>query len=108
MKKQISRISLHQTAKILSIVLFVFIAIVAIPVGVFLLFSEDRSLAFPFFLAPFIYAAFNYLFWVIWGWMYNLLAKHFGGIEFELRDERLENLAPADHSISDHSISRTE
>lgn len=53
MKKQIAHISLHQNAKVLSILLFIVLAVVSIPFGMYLLLFEDRSTAAPFFLSPF-------------------------------------------------------
>lgn len=87
MKKQIAHVSLHQTAKVLSILLFIVLAVVSIPFGIYLLLFEDRTTAAPFFFIPFLYALFNYLFWFVYGWLYNLVAKHFGGIEFDLKDK---------------------
>jgi amino acid transporter len=87
MKKQIAHFSLHQTAKILCLVPFVITAVFAIPMGIFTFFSGDKESAFQLFLMPFLIAAFSYVGYVLWGWLYNLLAKRFGGIEFELTDK---------------------
>lgn len=86
MKKQITHISLHQTAKILTILTFIVTAVFAIPFGIFLLFQEDRLAAVPVFFVPFLYALFSYIFWVVYGWLYNLVAKHFGGVEFTVKE----------------------
>lgn len=86
MKKQISRIALRQTAKVIAILVFILMAIISIPIGIYLLFTPERLSAISFFILPFIYALLAYIFWVVWGWFYNLIAKRTGGIEFDLKD----------------------
>ena len=90
MKKQISHISLHQTAKVIATMLFIISAIVLIPMGIYTLFTPDRTGAVFFLLFPFIYFILSYITWFLWGWLYNIVASHFGGIEFDLTDEKDE------------------
>lgn len=86
MKKQIVNISLAQTAKIMALLLFTFMAIICFPMAIVALFSHDATTAFALMLAPFFYLVFSYIVWLIYGWFYNLLSDKLGGIEFELRD----------------------
>ena len=89
MKKQILRISPLQTAKVLAALWFVItlplILLMAIPMLAMPgpkppLFS-GLMLAMPFF-----YAFFGFLFTLFGAWVYNLLAKQLGGIEFTLQE----------------------
>lgn len=87
MKKQITHISLHQTAKVLAIMIFIFSAVFLIPMGIISLFTPDRQAAAVLFILPFIYFAVSYVTWYIWGWLYNLVASHFGGIEYDVTNK---------------------
>ncbi len=89
MKKQLLRVSPLQTAKVLAALWFVItlplILLMAIPMmampGPTPPFFGGFMLAMPFF-----YALFGFLFTLFGAWVYNLLAKRIGGIEFTLQD----------------------
>lgn len=87
MKKEIRRFSLHQTAKVFAFVYFILSAIFLIPLGIVTLFSKEHAGALFLFLAPFVYLIVGYLAWILLGAVYNLVAKYFGGIEFETVDK---------------------
>lgn len=89
MKKQIRRISLMQTAKVIAALSF----LVSLP---FLLLMAVQMVAMPsrrppFFggfmlILPFFYAFFGFLVTLFGAWVYNLLAKRIGGVEFTVDD----------------------
>lgn len=92
MKRQIVRFSPHQNAKVLAILMALFTLVVFLP---FLLFSfaampsttpEGKPLHFPylmFLVMPLVYLVLTYIFAAIGCAIYNWLAKHVGGIEFQ-------------------------
>lgn len=100
MKKQISHISVHQTAKIFALLSFL-MGIVGLIFTLFMgwLGYNHRLVQVPegsevsldtmgplLFLLPFIYLVLGYLVWLLVGFIYNIVAKYFGGIEFDLTD----------------------
>ncbi len=87
MKKEIRRFSLHQTAKVFAFVYFILAALIMIPLGIITLFTNEHAGALFMFLAPFFYLVIGYLGWLLMGAVYNLVAKYFGGIEFETVDK---------------------
>lgn len=84
MKKQITNISPLQTAKVFAFLYF----IITIPFVVLMAISFSMSPAsnnFPIamvFVMPFAYALFGFIFTIFGAWIYNLVAKRVGGIEF--------------------------
>ena len=84
MKKQISSFSIHQTSKVIAIIYFVFIAIFAIPWGIYLLFAGVGSDSLFIFLLPFLYMLLGYIGMAVFAFVYNLVAGTFGGIEFTI------------------------
>jgi hypothetical protein len=87
MKKQITQISIHQTAKVFAILYFVIIAIITVPTGIYYAFYlSDMMNAAAMFLAPFFGLILNYILSAIICALYNLIAKAFGGIEITFTD----------------------
>lgn len=100
MKTQISRISVHQTAKVFAILSF-FMGLVGLIVTLVLgalakkhgavsvtdgsQYSAD-SMGIYILLLPFVYLVLSYLVWLLVGFIYNVIANQFGGIEFDLTD----------------------
>ena len=85
MKKQITSLSPHQSAKVIGILY----AVCALPFALFgafgLLFASGNAPTFPFgfmIFAPFIYGVFGYVFFALFCWVYNHVAKRVGGVEF--------------------------
>lgn len=88
MRYQVSRISVHQSAKVIAIIYF-FISLVFIPVFWFVSYlnpTEDMPLMLTL-LIPFLYAAAAYVFTALGFIVYNLLAARVGGIEMTLTAE---------------------
>ena len=85
MKKQVSHIIVHQTAKVFAFIYFLISLIILVPIGIAALVTKHDG-AFMFFLLPFVYLLIGYLSWLLLGFFYNIVAKYFGGIEFDLTD----------------------
>lgn len=83
MKKQIINISPIQTAKVFALMYFV----MSLPIVVFMAISfwlspaPQQGLGF-LVLFPFIYLIFGFIFTALGAWVYNLIAKWVGGIEY--------------------------
>ena len=97
MKKQITKVSGHQTSKVLA--LFNFVA--GIPIWAFILISfliapkpvgpdgqpVSPALGLLFILiTPFLYGIMGYIFTRLACFVYNMIKKKFGGIEFEVSE----------------------
>ncbi len=84
MKKQITSISPLQAAKVSALLYF----ILTIPFVVLMAIGFSMSPAsnhFPIvmiFIMPFAYAIAGFIFTILGAWIYNLVAKWVGGIEF--------------------------
>lgn len=88
MKKQITRFSIHQSSKVLAVLCFVIVVIFAIPTALINAFyNHDWTSAAIMFIMPFIALIFYYIFYAIFFALYNIVAKAFGGIEFDLLDK---------------------
>jgi hypothetical protein len=90
-KKNITRFSIHQSSKVIAILYLVITAIIFIPMGISAIFyppepASEYPTAF-FFIAPIIYLILSYIVMAILLFIYNLIAKGVGGIEFDLSDE---------------------
>lgn len=87
MRKQISRISVHQSSKVYALLVFLLLALIFIPVGLIALYQGDRQTAFVSFGLPFAYLIISYIMVAVLSFLYNIIAKYFGGVEFELTDK---------------------
>lgn len=92
MKKQIKRLSPHQNAKVSAILMAISSLVFLLPMLAIIYFttpSVDQGgypVDFPIFmflLMPFIYLIIGYIMTAIGCVIYNFLAKHIGGFEFE-------------------------
>jgi len=83
MKKQIARISVHQTSKVLAI-LYVVMSLVFVPVGLVMIINapQHSMIGWMYLLMPVFYGLFGYLFAAFFCWIYNITAKNVGGVEF--------------------------
>lgn len=87
MKKQLVRISILQSSKIMTAiyVLFGFIyTLIGIPM---VLFGEGgmKIVGGIYLFGPVFMGLFGFLFFVFFAWIYNLLASVLGGFEFEVK-----------------------
>ena len=83
MKKQLINISPIQTAKVFAVLYF----LISIPFVVFIAisfsFSPGPKMPIGFLvLFPFMYLIFGFIFTVVGAWVYNLVARRIGGIEY--------------------------
>lgn len=87
MKIQIRRFSVHQNAKVFAVMMAISSLVFAVPF--FLLASSfgPKPAGFPsgifILLLPLMYLVMGYISVAIGCWVYNLLARLTGGIEFE-------------------------
>lgn len=86
MKKRISHISVHQTSKVITL-LYVVIGLFFIPPGVLIILGGQTAIGIVYVLMPFIYAILGYPLVAVTCWIYNMIAKGVGGIEFTLEDK---------------------
>lgn len=84
MLKQIVRISVHQTSRIIALIHFILSVIVIIPVALWIYFVSGDPVFFGFLIFPFFNLLVSYIITAFFCWVYNIVAKSFGGIEFEL------------------------
>jgi hypothetical protein len=89
MKKQISRISVLQSSKIMTAmyVLFGFVyTLIGIPMAIFAT-GQLRILAIVYCFMPLLMGVFGFVFFVIFAAIYNGLAKWLGGFEVEVTEQ---------------------
>jgi len=91
MKKQITKISVHQSSKVLALLYFVLSAIICIPIGFFGILNGKGEGAIAFFLLPFLYGIATYITFAIICWLYNKIASYFGGIEIGVEEVKKAN-----------------
>ena len=89
MKKQVVRISILQSSKIITAIQFL-VGFIYTFLGVFLIVfahNPGHKLAGVIYLfMPIILPILGFIFFIIIAAIYNCLAKQFGGIEVEVRD----------------------
>jgi len=89
MKKQLIRISVIQSSKIMT-AMYVVMGFIYTPIGVgMMLFSDNpviKKLGFFYTLGPIFMGILGFLFFVIFAGIYNLLAKWLGGFEVEVKN----------------------
>jgi hypothetical protein len=96
MKVQISRFTPHQNAKVFAILMAVGSLLFAVPMFIAFSFmpagvdAQGNAMqpppAFLAFVFPFLYLVMGYIMVAVGCWLYNLVAKYVGGIEYEARD----------------------
>lgn len=86
MRRQIVNVSVHQTSKVIAILYFIITIFFIIPFSIFFYMTSEDPSYFGFLIMPFIYLILSYLVSIIFCWLYNIVARGFGGIEFELYD----------------------
>jgi hypothetical protein len=90
MQQQITRISPFQTAKVIAVLYFVITIPFIILFALFSMFAPNgQKFGIVFIIsAPFIYAIVGFIFSIIGAWIYNVVAKFVGGIEFTMTETR--------------------
>jgi hypothetical protein len=87
MKRQIKRISVAQTSKVMAILYVIFsllYSLIGIPM---ILFggSQMKVMGYTYLFMPILAGIFGFIFVALGCWIYNLVAGKFGGVEFELK-----------------------
>jgi hypothetical protein len=88
MKKQMVRISILQSSKIMT-ALYVLMGLIYTLIGVpMIVFGNAgiRVMGFIYLFMPVFMGIFGFVFFVIFAAIYNFLAKQLGGFEVEVRD----------------------
>ena len=88
MKKQLIRISVLQSSKIVT-ALYVLMGFLYTVIGIPMLIfgsKQIRIMGIIYILMPIIMAIIGFIFFVIFAAIYNLLAKFLGGIEVEIKN----------------------
>lgn len=86
MKKELSHISTNKTSVFFGLMMFVFGALIAIPMSIYTFMSGDFEGGAALLTLPFLCFISSYIGWVIWSWVYNLIAHYVGGVVFDLKD----------------------
>lgn len=88
MKKQLIRISILQSSKIMT-ALYAIMGLIYTLIGIPMVIfggSQVRVIGAIYIMGPVIMAVFGFILFVIFAAIYNLLAASLGGFEFELKD----------------------
>jgi hypothetical protein len=86
MKKQITHISVHQSSKTIGLI-YLALLVVCVPIGLgVLIFDKNHGEGLIIIFLPFFYAIMGYVLSVIGFFIYNQVAKRFGGFEFTVRE----------------------
>jgi hypothetical protein len=90
MRQRITRFSPHQNGKVFGVLMAITSLVLLLPMMLIVsTFAppQSRPPMFLFVLMPLIYLVMGYVSVAIGCWIYNLLAKATGGIEFESREQ---------------------
>jgi hypothetical protein len=88
MKKQLTRISIKQSSKIVA-ALYVIMGLLYTLIGIPMIIfggEEMKVMGFVYLLMPIIMGVFGYIFFAIFSAIYNGLAQKLGGFEVEVTD----------------------
>ncbi len=89
MKKQIVRFSLHQNAKVISVLTAACTLVIIVPTFLLSLVfapASQRPPVIMFIVMPLIYLVASYLMVIVGCAVYNALYRYIGGIEFEAQE----------------------
>jgi hypothetical protein len=88
MKKQVVRISILQSSKIITAIQFL-VGFIYTLIGIPMIIFGDpllRNMGVFYLFMPVIMPILGFIFFIIIAAIYNFLAKQFGGVEVEVRD----------------------
>ena len=86
MKKQVSGISIKQSAKFIAVLYFILSAIFCIPFGIYMIIAYGVQEGGFLLFAPILYALFSFIFFAFFAFVYNIIADMVGGLEFIVKD----------------------
>lgn len=87
MKVHIEKFPVHQNAKVFAVLMALSSLFFVIPFMLLASMTAPEG-AFPLFMVivfPLMYLVFGYLMVAVGCWLYNWIARHIGGLEFESR-----------------------
>jgi len=94
-KRRVTKIRVLRTALISALIFFFISLIVFVPMLIIAGIAGEYSggmgfgkAALPIVIMPLLYPIMGFLMTALWCWLYNMIAKRIGGIEFE--DEVIE------------------
>ncbi len=90
MKIQIRRLSLHQNAKVMAVIMTASSLVFLLPFMLIAGSLAPHGAPFPWLMVlfmPLIYLVFGYLMTWVGCWVYNFLARFTGGLEFSTGDD---------------------
>jgi uncharacterized membrane protein YagU involved in acid resistance len=87
MRKEISHIAVGKTSFFFGLMAFVLSFIFSIPMAIMAFMQGDHEGGVLLLTLPFIYFVFAYIGWVVWSWVYNLVARSIGGVVLDLKDK---------------------
>lgn len=104
MKKQVRRISVHQSSKVIAAMYAAMTTVIVfLPIAIHqLVWGHIGRVIFFIVILPLLYWLILYISHAIGFWFYNLAARSLGGIEFDLVD-----LDRSEHIIHPDEIDRT-
>lgn len=97
MKKEITSIDVHQSAKIISLtmsvvsLLFSVLGVLLLVIGIAIESYEMIGVGVVYILMPVIYILFTYVFTALFLWIYNMLAKKVGGVRYTVKEHAHES-----------------
>src|SRR5262245_45390870 len=106
MRKRITHISVHQTSKTLaSMYVLLLTVLLVIPLALYTMYKGDilPGLAVLILLPAFYWLLF-YLSHALFCWIYNIVAKWVGGIEFNIKEPVIYHEVDEESSEQDMSI----
>jgi hypothetical protein len=89
MKKQITRISVIQTSKVVAL-MYALISLLYTVMGLFMVIFGSgaiRAAGILYVLMPIIMVTFGFLFMMLFCWIYNVVAGWVGGVEFTVEEK---------------------
>jgi hypothetical protein len=93
MKQQVARLSPHQNGKVFAVLMALGSLVFLVPFSAVFWFAPadpnaPRAWSFlPFLLLPVFYLIMGYISVAVGCWLYNVMFKYIGGIEFEAKSE---------------------
>ena len=91
MKQQVQRFSPHQNGKVFGVLMAIGSLVFLVPMFLIFAFAapqEGGPPAFVVLLFPLMYLVFGYLSVAVGCWLYNIMFKYIGGIEYEPAAQR--------------------
>jgi drug/metabolite transporter (DMT)-like permease len=90
MKLQVARLSPHQNGKVFGVLMALGSLVFLVPFTLIFAFAPEQPNAPPaflFVLFPILYLVFGYSSVAVGCWLYNVMFKYIGGIEYEAKGD---------------------